>query len=164
MKYLDYVIANISFPDWFYRVAIKYQLYCRLNKENKKYKDYTIQAYASQLSKKNITVLSDKANEQHYEVPVSFFNYVMGKHKKYSSCYFAHGTENLDDAEYAMLKLTCDRAKIKDGHSILDLGCGWGSLSIFIAQNYPKSTILAISNSSWSSPSPAEMNSCKMQG
>jgi len=94
-----------------------------------------------------IAVQTQKANEQHYEVPPAFFQQVLGKHLKYSGCYWPDGVRNLDQAEVQMLELTCRRAEIADGLKILELGCGWGSLSLWMARHYPNSQILAVSNS-----------------
>ena len=94
-----------------------------------------------------IAILPRKANEQHYEVPSAFFRHVLGRHLKYSSCYWPAGVNSLDQAEAAMLALTCQRAEIAEGQQILELGCGWGSLSLWMAQNYPASRITAVSNS-----------------
>jgi cyclopropane-fatty-acyl-phospholipid synthase len=89
----------------------------------------------------------EAANQQHYEVPSRFFQQVLGPRLKYSSCYWPVGVEHLEDAEEAMLELTCQRAQIEDGMRLLDLGCGWGSLSLWLAEKYPQSHITAISNS-----------------
>jgi cyclopropane-fatty-acyl-phospholipid synthase len=87
------------------------------------------------------------ANAQHYEVPTEFYNYCLGARKKYSSCYFPTGRETLDQAEEIMLAKTCERAQLQDGQSVLELGCGWGSLSLWMAEHYPKSKITVVSNS-----------------
>src|ERR1700722_10347602 len=81
-----------------------------------------------------IAIHTQEANEQHYELPTKFFEYCLGKHLKYSSCYFRHGHETLDQAEEDMLAITCERADISDGQHILELGCAWGSLSVLMAQ------------------------------
>jgi cyclopropane-fatty-acyl-phospholipid synthase len=94
-----------------------------------------------------IAINTDEANEQHYEVPAEFFTEVLGKHMKYSGCYWPEGIQSLDEAEEAMLTLTSERAEITDGMRILELGCGWGSLSLWMAQRYPNSRIVAVSNS-----------------
>ena len=91
--------------------------------------------------------LPEKANEQHYEVPAAFFGAVLGKHRKYSSCYWPEGVDTLDAAETASLTVTCERAGLQDGQQVLELGCGWGSLTLFMAQRYPGSQITALSNS-----------------
>ncbi|KAG1335428.1 (S)-coclaurine N-methyltransferase [Cocos nucifera] len=94
-----------------------------------------------------IAVEADKANSQHYELPTSFFKLVLGKNLKYSCCYFQDKSSTLEDAENAMLELYCDNAQVKDGQTILDLGCGWGSLSIYIAKKYQNCSITGICNS-----------------
>ncbi len=94
-----------------------------------------------------IALLPDKANDQHYEVPAEFFDLVLGKHKKYSCCYWTGDTDSLDDAETHALKETCLHAKLEDGQKVLELGCGWGALSLWMAENYPDSDITAVSNS-----------------
>lgn len=87
------------------------------------------------------------ANAQHYEVPPAFFQQVLGAHLKYSGCLFEPGIDNLDQAEHAMLALYAERARLRDGLRILDLGCGWGSFALWAAQRYPRSIIRAVSNS-----------------
>jgi len=94
-----------------------------------------------------LAVDTDAANEQHYEIPADYFRAVLGPHLKYSCGYWPDGCEALDDAEAAMLQLTCERAELADGQQILELGCGWGSLSLWMAEHYPKSSIVAVSNS-----------------
>jgi len=93
----------------------------------------------------------DKANEQHYEVPAAFFRAVLGKHLKYSSCYWegenGESLDSLDEAEARMLALTCERAGLEDGQDVLELGCGWGSITLWMASHYPGSRITAVSNS-----------------
>lgn len=91
---------------------------------------------------------TDKANEQHYELPAGFFELVLGKNLKYSSSLFERGVKTLDEAEEAMLELYCKRAQLEDGMDILELGCGWGSLTLYLAKKYPNSKVTAISNSS----------------
>lgn len=88
-----------------------------------------------------------EANEQHYELPPAFFDLVLGRHRKYSAGYWPEGIDNLDDAEAAMLALTCERAELTDGQRVLELGCGWGALTLWMASRYPSSRIAAVSNS-----------------
>jgi len=90
---------------------------------------------------------SDRANDQHYEVPAEFFALALGPHRKYSCCYWGEGIDSLDAAEAAALAITCERAELADGMRILELGCGWGSLSLWMAERYPGSQITAVSNS-----------------
>jgi cyclopropane-fatty-acyl-phospholipid synthase len=94
-----------------------------------------------------IAPVPEKANEQHYEVPPGFFEHVLGKHLKYSCCFWPDGVADLDGAEAAALAVTCERAGIADGMRILELGCGWGSLTLWMAEHYPASSITAVSNS-----------------
>ncbi len=94
-----------------------------------------------------IAYVPEKANEQHYEVPPAFFQLVLGPHMKYSSALWSNGTRELVGAEERMLAETCQRARIEDGQTILDLGCGWGSLSLYVARRFPNSRIVSVSNS-----------------
>jgi cyclopropane-fatty-acyl-phospholipid synthase len=103
--------------------------------------------YREGLRASPLAVHTKAANEQHYELPPEFFLHVLGKNLKYSSCYWDENTTNLDDAETLALRISCERAQIHDGMRILELGCGWGSLTLHMAKTYPKSKIVAISNS-----------------
>ncbi|MDH3201102.1 MAG: cyclopropane-fatty-acyl-phospholipid synthase family protein [Myxococcales bacterium] len=94
-----------------------------------------------------IAISPDAANEQHYEVPAPFFELVLGPRLKYSCCYWDADTRDLAAAEEAMLELTASRARIEDGMRVLDLGCGWGSFSLWAAERFPNASILAVSNS-----------------
>lgn len=94
-----------------------------------------------------IAPLPELANAQHYEVPAAFFEQVLGTHRKYSCCYWGKGVGSLDEAEAAALAQTAERAGIADGMTVLDLGCGWGSLTLWIAEHYPQTTVTAVSNS-----------------
>lgn len=94
-----------------------------------------------------VAVATDTANEQHYEVPSDLFRLFMGPHLKYSCGYWPVADTTLSEAEEYMLELTCKRAGLEDGMDILELGCGWGSLSLWMAQHYPNSNIVAVSNS-----------------
>jgi cyclopropane-fatty-acyl-phospholipid synthase len=87
------------------------------------------------------------ANTQHYEVPADFFALALGPHRKYSSAWWPAGAETLEQAEAVALAATCEHADLADGQSILELGCGWGSLTLWMAANYPQSRITAVSNS-----------------
>lgn len=94
-----------------------------------------------------IAPLAEKANEQHYEIPAAFYDLVLGARKKYSCCLFDEGATELDDAETDALRVTCQRAELCDGQDVLELGCGWGSLTLWMAESYPNSKITAVSNS-----------------
>jgi len=94
-----------------------------------------------------IAIRTDAANSQHYEVPAEFFQHVLGRHMKYSCGYWPRGVETLDASEEAMLALTAERARVASGQRILELGCGWGSLTLFLAERFPGCRITAVSNS-----------------
>jgi cyclopropane-fatty-acyl-phospholipid synthase len=104
-------------------------------------------AFAAAMRQAPVAVATDDANRQHYELPAEFFATVLGPYLKYSSCFWREETRDLADAEEEMLELTCERAGVDDGMDILDMGCGWGSLSLWIAQHYPDCRVLAVSNS-----------------
>ncbi len=103
--------------------------------------------FLSAMDQSPLALHTADANAQHYEVPAEFYDYCLGARKKYSSCYFPKGHETLDQAEEIMLSLTSERAGLKDGQDILELGCGWGSLSLWMAEKYPNAKITAVSNS-----------------
>ena len=108
------------------------------------------QAFVDGLSDAPMALLPEKANEQHYEVPAAFFGAVLGPHRKYSSCFWEEGASSaqpLAQAEAAALQATCERAGLVDGQQVLELGCGWGSLSLWMAERYRGSRITALSNS-----------------
>jgi cyclopropane-fatty-acyl-phospholipid synthase len=104
-------------------------------------------ALVDKFKRSPIAIRTADPNVQHYEVPTEFFQLVLGKWLKYSCCYWPDGVSTLDQAEEAMLALTCQRARLEDGMRVLDLGCGWGSLSLWIATYYPNCQVLAVSNS-----------------
>ena len=103
--------------------------------------------FVRMMSDSPVALVPERANEQHYEVPAEFFDLVLGQHRKYSCCYWGADVSNLDEAEEAALGITCQRADIRDGMDVLDLGCGWGSLSLWIAGHYPNSNVVSVSNS-----------------
>jgi cyclopropane-fatty-acyl-phospholipid synthase len=103
--------------------------------------------FITEMDKSEIALLPEMANEQHYEVPQQFYQHVLGPHQKYSCCYWPENTSDLAAAEILALDETCRHAEITDGMSILELGCGWGSLTLWMAQKYPASNITAVSNS-----------------
>ncbi|HEU4395274.1 MAG TPA: class I SAM-dependent methyltransferase [Planctomycetota bacterium] len=104
-------------------------------------------AFVETLRRSPVAVETRAANEQHYEVPPGFFEAVLGPRLKYSSCLFEGPSEDLAAAEEAMLALTASRARLADGQEILDLGCGWGSMSLWAAERFPRSRVLGVSNS-----------------
>lgn len=103
--------------------------------------------FVASLHEGPIAVQTDKANEQHYEVPAAFFERVLGPRLKYSSCYWTDTTQDLGEAEEHMFKMTAERADLQDGQDILELGCGWGSWTCWMAEQYPNARITAVSNS-----------------
>lgn len=94
-----------------------------------------------------IAIHTSDANEQHYELPTEFFQLVLGPMLKYSACYWLDDNTTLSQAEEAMLRLTAERARFENGQRVLELGCGWGSLCLWLAEEYPASEIVAVSNS-----------------
>lgn len=106
-----------------------------------------IENFVAKMNESPIALVPDIANEQHYEVPAGFFDLVLGEHRKYSCCYWGGPVSNLGEAEEAALEITCQRADIQDGMKVLDLGCGWGSLSLWIAGHFPRCSVTSVSNS-----------------
>ncbi len=155
--WFDFLIGNHLVPDALVRFFIWTHFFKRrvqeprnVEKRVKKFKDYI-----EIMNSSPIALVTEKPNEQHYELPTEFFQYCLGPHMKYSSCIYPKRmwrkksfVEHLERAEQEMLELTCQRAHIHDGDKILDVGCGWGSLSLFMARKYPNSKITAVSNSS----------------
>ena len=131
-------------PDALIKIAARYISNRRLIEQSD---DENKDKIISVLSRGVVAEKTHNANEQHYEVPPEFFSYVLGTNLKYS-CSLFDDTDSLDDAEESMLKLYIDRADIKDGHEVLDLGCGWGSFSLYVAERYPDINITSVSNSS----------------
>lgn len=103
--------------------------------------------FIEKMNQSPVAPLPHLANAQHYEVPAEFFRLCLGRHRKYSSCYWDDTTRTLDEAEALALKLTCEHATLADGQDVLELGCGWGSLSLWMAERYRNSRITAVSNS-----------------
>lgn len=105
------------------------------------------EAFVASLRDAPVALLTDKANEQHYELPPAFFDAVLGARRKYSSGWWPNGVDDVDAAEAAALRATCERAELADGQQVLELGCGWGSLSLWMAEHFPASRIVSVSNS-----------------
>jgi cyclopropane-fatty-acyl-phospholipid synthase len=137
-------------PDWLIRIGIRRMLAQRLREEDQGSPDRQ-QAHLirliQQLKLGPIAIETQAANAQHYEVPARFFERVLGKHLKYSAALWHEDTQNLDAAEEAMLALTAQRADLKDGQRVVELGCGWGSLSLYNAARFPLSQFVSVSNS-----------------
>lgn len=137
-------------PDSVIRTGIRRLLEARLREEDKgdpEAQQAHQMRFVEELRRSPVAIATREANEQHYELPSAFFGLVLGRHLKYSSCYFKPGVTALDDAEAEMLRLTCVRAGLVDGEQILELGCGWGSLTLWMAEHFPRARITAVSNS-----------------
>lgn len=130
-------------PDWLIRTGIRRLLQQRLIEEAGR----DAAAWRREIRTSPLAIHTTDANAQHYEVPTEFFLKALGPRRKYSCAWYETGSETLAEAEEAMLSITCRRARLNDGESILELGCGWGSLSLWMAEKFPSSTILAVSNS-----------------
>jgi len=141
---VDRLIETGRVPDPMLRAGIRAT--CRVRLARERARDRT-DAFAASLRDGPIALQVELANEQHYEVPPRFFELTLGPRLKYSSCLWTPEVETLAEAEEAMLALTCERAGVEDGMELLDLGCGWGSLTFWLAERYPSARILAVSNS-----------------
>ncbi len=137
-------------PDALLRHGIRRLCAQRLADESRGGPEKTAASYHAlieQLRSSPVAIHTDEANAQHYELPAAFFESCLGPRLKYSSCYFPNGDETLETGETAMLALSCERAELADGQQILELGCGWGSLTLWMAEHYPNARITAVSNS-----------------
>ena len=150
LRSLIELAENGRIPDLLIRAGIRLLLLQRLREQAQEGPDQEWQAmmtFVEEMRQSPIALHTQEANEQHYELPPRFFELVLGSHLKYSCCHFPEGVTELEHAEASMLTLTCERAQLQDGQQILELGCGWGSLSLWMAKHYPNSSILAVSNS-----------------
>jgi cyclopropane-fatty-acyl-phospholipid synthase len=137
-------------PDWSVRLGIRRNLRARLREQaagGEAAERVRLNEFVNSLRLSPIALNTEDANAQHYEVPARFFELVLGPRLKYSACYWSDGTTTLAAAEEAMLALTCERAELADGQRVLELGCGWGSLTLYMAERFPHSRIVAVSNS-----------------
>lgn len=137
-------------PDPLLRIGIRRLCADRLAEENAGGIDVTCErqrARIDQLRGSPIAIETDAANSQHYELPAPFFKHCLGARLKYSACYWDETTPDLDSAEVRMLELYEARAELTDGQNILELGCGWGSLTLWMASRFPNTRITAVSNS-----------------
>ncbi len=145
------ILATNLVPDFIIRAGIRTMLSKKLEEEtfatHEQQQEHLL-SMVKELSLLPIAVKTDSANEQHYLVPPEFFKLCLGKRMKYSSCYYVNSSDTLDQAEESMLTLTAARADLRNGQRILELGCGWGSLTLFMAERFPQSEIIAVSNSS----------------
>ncbi len=147
---LDTLLAHGLLPDALVRAGIRRLLRRRLREEDRGSEQAQrahLAAYVAALRRAPIAVHAQDANAQHYEVPAEFYRRVLGRRLKYSCGLWLTGGGTLDAAEEEMLGLTCVRAGLADGQDVLELGCGWGSLTLWMAEVYPNSRITAVSNS-----------------
>jgi cyclopropane-fatty-acyl-phospholipid synthase len=150
MLNIDQLLESNVVPDPLIRIGIRHLLAETLREKKQadvEAQQAALMAHLEGLRKSPIAVQTRDANEQHYEVPTRFYQLCLGKRLKYSSALWTPGVVTLDDAEEKMLALSCQRAELADGQRILELGCGWGSLSLWMAENYPRAQITAVSNS-----------------
>ena len=139
-----------ALPDWLIRAGIRRLLAKRVRlvmRQDVSQQETSLREFIHELRQSPIAIETDAANVQHYEVPTTFFQQVLGPRMKYSCCHYATPAMSLAEAEEEMLDLFCRRAGIEDGMRILELGCGWGSLCLWIAEKYPNCRVLAVSNS-----------------
>lgn len=149
MRYSSLLEKNLI-PDFLLRKGIRQLLAKRLKEEDKgsiEANQQHLTQLIAELKKSPIAIETKAANEQHYEVPTEFYKLCLGKHLKYSSGYWNDGVTDIDTSELDMLEMTCLRAELNDGQDVLELGCGWGSLSLFMAQKFPASDFTVVSNS-----------------
>jgi cyclopropane-fatty-acyl-phospholipid synthase len=146
----DKLVEQNKVPDVLIRQGIRKLLKQRLDDENKgdvELQQAHLMSVIAQLKASPIAINTAAANEQHYEVPTKFYQYCLGKYLKYSCGYWKTGVTDIDTSEKDMLELTCTRADLQNGQQVLELGCGWGSLSLFMSARYPQSTFKVVSNS-----------------
>lgn len=147
---LDALVESGLLPDLVLRLGIRRLVAQRWRLEARggvEAQQARLSAWVETLRRSPIAIETAAANEQHYEVPAAFFRLVLGRRLKYSCALWPEGKATLDEAEEAMLRLTCERAGIADGQRVLELGCGWGSLTLWMAECCPRSHVTAVSNS-----------------
>lgn len=144
------LLENDVLPDALIRLGIRRLLAKRLRDEDlgdAERRQKKLMDWVEALKASPIALHTDAANAQHYEVSEELFEIMLGPHLKYSACLWPEGVTELGAAEAAMLELVCLRARLQDGQKVLDLGCGWGSFSLYAAERYPGSRFVAVSNS-----------------
>lgn len=150
MRTADAIVDSGMLPDWLVRAVIRRISAGRLSEQEAggpAAQAERRRALLRELRNSPLAVATDAANAQHYEVPAAFFELVLGPHLKYSCSWWPPGVDTLADAEARMLDLTVQRAQVLDGQRILELGCGWGSLTLYLATRFPGCRIVAVSNS-----------------
>ncbi len=151
MIQLDDLLARNLLPDAAIRIGIRNLLAKKLREETRESavaQSEALAAFVDELKRSPIAIKTAAANEQHYEVPTEFFKLVLGPRMKYSSGFWPREDTTFAESEEAMLAMTCERAELTDGLDILELGCGWGSLTLWMAEKFPASRITGVSNSS----------------
>jgi cyclopropane-fatty-acyl-phospholipid synthase len=149
MSIVEQAIAaseRVPLPDVATRAVIHY-LVDRTKRQLAGQPSDVSERFAQNMSAFPIALATEEANEQHYEIPSKFFELTLGKRRKYSCGYYEKSNATLDEAEEAALARTAENAGLTDGQDILELGCGWGSLALWMAEKYPASRITAVSNS-----------------
>ncbi len=141
------MLERVPVPDPLLRFGIR-QLVGRTHRRMSAATPEMETVFASRMWAHPIAEHAEAANAQHYELPPAFFGLVLGPHRKYSSCLYETSRETLEQAEASALTATCAHADLQDGQNILELGCGWGSLSLWMASRYPNARVTAVSNSS----------------
>lgn len=150
MSLSDALLSRGLLPDPVIRFGIRRLLAERLREvraPDAATRENNLRAFAAELDTMPVAVRTDAANEQHYEVPAAFYKAVLGPRLKYSCGLYTSPSSTLAEAEEAMLDLCCSRAELADGQEILELGCGWGSLTLHMARRYPSARITGVSNS-----------------
>lgn len=145
-KHLIVSAERIALPDFLSKAGIRY-LVGRSSKRLNSPAALSDHCFLKIVEARPIAVQTDKANDQHYEIPAEFFALILGSHRKYSCCLFDRGATTLAEAEDHALADTISHAGLSDGQDILEMGCGWGSLSLYMAEQFPHSFITAVSNS-----------------
>jgi len=144
---IDTLLEKDLLPDWLIRVGIRRLLRQRLAEIERPDVAVQVTQFAAALRALPIAVNTAESKEQHYEVPTAFYQRCLGPRLKYSSGFYETGTESLAQAEERMLAITCERARIANGQAILELGCGWGSLTLWLAEKYPQARVTGVSHS-----------------
>jgi cyclopropane-fatty-acyl-phospholipid synthase len=147
--YLSVVERDVV-PDTVLAAAIRARIARRVKREGagtEEERSERFRALLQRLREAPVATDTEAANEQHYELPPEFFELILGPRRKYSSAYWPTGVDDLAGAEDAMLELYVERARLADGQRVLELGCGWGSLTLWLAERHPSSSIVAVSNS-----------------
>ena len=147
---IDELLAKGAIPDLLIRTGIRQRMAGTLapfEKLDCEQRQELLMKHIRELRASPVAIATAEANEQHYELPTRFFQKVLGKNLKYSSGYWEKGVTSIDESESRMLEITCERADLRDGQRILELGCGWGSLTLWMASHFPQARITAVSNS-----------------